>query len=138
MSHPHFLPSLQIAYAKMGKSIRSKGMRKNRALLRKGVFGEEEQNRLQRIITATTKTYKKSIFHDIVHPKAEGDLVAMDEESLKKPVIEEDKGELSMELDSVDRPPLSKKELDAIHLSRNQFKIKYKKYGKGKGRNKKK
>jgi hypothetical protein len=122
----------------MGKSIRSKGMRKNRALRRTGEYGDVESERLQRLVTSTPKKHSLSIFHSLLNPLETPveiqELNEIPQENIEENhLIEIEENDL-IELDQV---VLSKKEKDVIHLSRNQFKIKYRKYGKGKSKGKK-
>lgn len=120
----------------MGKSIRCKSERKNRSILRNGEFGQEEDARLGRILQGGVAKHKLSIFAPLVAPAPqspvsdmqvdtlfENELVVIEEEMADANVAVEPKGE-----------KLSKREYDAIHLSRNQYKIKYGKYGKGKSK----
>jgi hypothetical protein len=92
---------------------------------------------MARIQSDAKKVHKRSIFHDLIHPvqeKPEVTEIAVEEaEEAEAAVPEVTETTVSeIEMTDANQPKLPKKKYDAIHLSRNQFKIKYGKYGKGK------
>lgn len=124
----------------MGHSIRSKTKRIFRALKRTGAYGQVETQRLDRIVTDTTVTHSLSIFKDIVAvPVTEAWHVTKKSKRALLESAEEPELAVNEEIEMVvDVAPMNKRQLDQINLSSNQFKIKYGKYGKGKGKTNKK
>lgn len=103
----------------MGTSIRSKRLRKNKAIKRDvNIVGEDE--RRVRVMKGEGKVAKKSIFHHIVNP-----LVEEVEEQV--PVVAEQEIK-PMETDAVVLDLTDKKKRDALVMSRNAFKKKYRLY----------